>query len=286
MKKDKEKQQPVPASIASGEPKTSSSILILQQLNKEAEKKEAVAEAVKVRCRICFKETAPTPRCFGHGGGGGGGGLGNTSEDKATPSASGTQSSTQSEKITDTEEWLSESNSMSDTELESTLDEKSFNPEIIAELIAKGLLLIDNDRESMTLSITLQCEPNSLTKEQRHELKKFMEAILKEFDEFKKENHLSNDCIKITHDEKGNILSLRITMPTLALYDAFIQRLANNLIPSPSPKIQKDEVIKDHNLAPNPFSMEPKSSSSHEQIEEDEKKQEIFNPSPFKMKPW
>lgn len=289
MKEDKAKHQTVPELMASGEPKTSSSMLTLPQLNKEAAKKEAAAEAVKVRCRVCFKEIAPTPRCFGHGGGGGGdGGSSGASENKAATSTIGSQSLTQSEKITATEEWQAVFNSMSDTDLESILDEKSFDPEIIAELIAEGLLLIDNDRESITLSIILQCEPNLLTKEQRHELKKFMVAILKEFNEFKKENQLSENCMKIIQDEKGNILSLRITMPTLALYDTFIQRLANNLTPSPSRsrKIQEeDEVTKDHNLAPNPFSMEPKPSSSHEQVEEDKKEQEIFNPSPFKMKP-
>ena len=44
--------------------------------------------------------------------------------------------------------------------------ESSFDPEIIAELIAKGLLLVDSDRESMTLTIKLLCEPNVLTQEQ------------------------------------------------------------------------------------------------------------------------
>jgi hypothetical protein len=43
------------------EPQTSSTALTLQQLNKKKEKKEAAAEAAKSRCRICFKETAPTP---------------------------------------------------------------------------------------------------------------------------------------------------------------------------------------------------------------------------------
>ncbi|ERI47073.1 hypothetical protein N749_15705 [Legionella pneumophila str. Leg01/20] len=49
--------------------------------------------------------------------------------------------------------------------------ESSFDPEIIAELIAKGLLLIDSDRESKTLMIKLLCELNELTEEQREELK-------------------------------------------------------------------------------------------------------------------
>ncbi|KTD53881.1 hypothetical protein [Legionella quateirensis] len=173
--------------------------------------------------------------------------------------------------------------------------ESGFDPEIIAELIAKGLLLVDSDRESMTLSI--KCEPSKLTEEQREELKKFMEAIIKEFNEFKEENHLSDDCIQILQDEEGNIRSLRITMPTLALYDAFIQQLANNLVPVPSPKAQeRDEVTKEQGFTPNPLSREPRPSnkdqfSKQEANEEinnksEDGEHEIFNPSPFNGKPW
>ncbi|CEG58231.1 MULTISPECIES: hypothetical protein [Legionella] len=303
MKKVKEKHQPVPEPTTTGEPKISSAALTLQLLNKEkeknkeAEKKESAAEAAKVRCKTCFKEIAPKRLCSGHGGGGGGGDSatsGKTSEEKASPGED--KSLTKPRKVVETtDEMIGEFGS---EELDS---KSSFDPEIIAELIAKGLLLVDSDRESMTLTIKLLCEPNVLTQEQREELKKFMEAIIKEFNEFKEENHLPDDCMKMIQDEKGNILSLRITMPTLALYDAFIQRLANNLVPIPSPKAQeKDEVRKDQSLAPNPLSMEPKPSnkdkpSKREEIEPNkdiepkkakEEEQKIFNPSPFNMKPW
>jgi len=168
-------------------------------------------------------------------------------------------------------------------------------------LIASGLLLVDSDRESMTLTIKLLCEPNELTQEQSEELKKFMAAIIKEFNEFKEENHLSNDCIKTIQDEKGNLLSLRITLPTLALYDAFIQRLANNLVPVPREAQEKDEVTNYQSVAPNPLSMEPKPSDNDESSKRDEiednnnndieskkteEEEKTFNPSPFNMKPW
>jgi hypothetical protein len=126
--------------------------------------------------------------------------------------------------------------------------DENFNPEIIAQLIASKLLIIDNDRESMTLSIKCQCEPSSLSKEQRHELKKFITSILKVWNEFKEINHLSDDCVNLLQDNEGNILSLHITSPALALYDAFIQRLANNLLSVSAPE------------------------------------QELFNPSPFPIK--
>ena len=176
--------------------------------------------------------------------------------------------------------------------------EFSFDPEIIAELIAKGLLLVDGlNSELMTLTINLLCRPNVLTEEQREELKKFMEAIIKEFNEFKEENHLSDECIQIIQDEEGNIRSLRITMPTLALYDAFIQRLANNLVPIPSPKAQeKDESQKTQRVALVPLSIEPKPSKStqdkveHDEVQapkkEEDEEQKIFNPSPFSTNSW
>ncbi|MBI2786284.1 MAG: hypothetical protein HYX60_08285 [Legionella longbeachae] len=299
--KEKEKHQPVPDSTNASETKASSALLTLQLLNKqkeqnkEVEKKEAAIEAAKVRCRTCFKETAPKRLCSGHSGGGGGSDSASsdkTSEEKA--SSSEDKFITKSNKGDEnTDEMIGEFGSQ-ELNLES-----SFDPEIIAELIEKGLLLVDSDRKSMTLTIKLLCEPNALTEEQRAELKKFMEAIIKEFNEFKEEHHLSNDCMLLIQDEEGNIISLRITMPTLALYDAFIQRLANNLVPIPSPKAQeKEEVTKEQNLASNPLSMEPKpSTSTQEEIESKEtdkevhqktedEEPEIFNPSPFTIKPW
>ncbi|HAU1107349.1 TPA: hypothetical protein ACT9A3_000084 [Legionella pneumophila] len=281
MKKDKEKHQPVPESITADEPKTSSIALALQQFRKEAEKKEAAEEGAKVRCRTCFKEIAPKRLCSGHGAGGSGGDSATsdkkTSEEKASPGED--TFLTKSGKVVGSEDELVGVFGSEGLDLES-----GFDPEIIAELIAKGLLLVDSDRVSMTLSIKLQCEPSQLTEEQREELKKFMESIIKEFNDFKEENHLSDNCIQTIQDEEGNIRSLRITMPALALYDAFIQQLANNLVPTVQ---EKDEVTKDQSLASNPLSMEPKLSHSTngEKVEKNEE-QEILNPSPFKMTPW
>ncbi|CZH14155.1 hypothetical protein SDA22_12320 [Legionella pneumophila serogroup 1] len=293
MKKDKEKHQPVLESITADEPKTSSIALALQQFRKEAEKKEAAEEGAKARCPTCFKEIAPKRLCSGHGAGGSGGDSATsdkkTSEEKASPGED--KFLTKSGKVVGSEDELVGVFGSEELDLES-----GFDPEIIEKLIADGKLLVDSDRESMTLKLELQCDPNELTPKQRHELKKFMEAIINEFSEFKEDNHLSDDCIQILQDEKGNIHSLRITMPTLALYDAFIQHLANNLVPVPSPKAQeRDEVTKEQSFAPNPLSKEPRPSNKdqsstqeaneiHNKSEDGE--QEIFNPSPFNMKPW
>lgn len=299
MKKDKDKDKNQPATTDVAKEQASSATLALQLLNnekekiKEAEKKESAAEALKLRCKTCFKEIAPTPRCFGHGGGGGGGdgGSDEASDENASPGED--KPLTKSNNVVEPKDEL-----IGDFAAIGDNKELNFDPKIIAKLIAKGLLLVDSDRESMTLIIKLLCEPNELTIEQRDELTKFMKAIIKEFNEFKEENHLPDNCMKLIQDEKGNILFLRINMPTLALYDAFIQRLANNLVPVPNPKAQeKNELTKDQRLAPNPLLMEPKPSnkdilSKQEKIEPIEAKNEMeeehksFNPSPFNMKPW
>ncbi|HAT1795653.1 TPA: hypothetical protein JBL19_01530 [Legionella pneumophila] len=281
MKKSKEKHQSVPESMTAGEPQTSSIALALQLFRKETEKKEVALEAAKTRCPVCFKEIAPKRLCSGHGSGASESDSATsdkTSEKKVSPGKENSLTKPQ-KTVETTDEWIGEFDSRS-------LDEKSFDPEIIAELINKGLLLIDNDRELMKLNIKLLCEPNSLTEEQKEELKKFIEAIITEFNKFKEENHLSTDCMQINQDEEGNILSLRINMPTLALYDVFIQRLANNYL---APTVQeKDEITKNQSVASTPLLMEPKLSPSTqgENIEKNEEEQEIFNPSPFKMTSW
>jgi hypothetical protein len=287
-----------------GEPKAYSTVLTLQQIRKEAEKKESAVESTRVRCRVCFKEIAPVRRCFGHGGGGGGGsgsGSGNTSDEKASKSDDKTLTKT-GPLVDETKELIGEFSSMEGSEgcdTDSQSDEESFAPEIIAELVDEGLLVINNNRESMTLTIKLQCEPNSLSKEQRQELKKFMSAIIKEFNAFKEQHQLSGDCINMIQDKEGNILSLRISLPTLKLYDEFIRKLANNLLPAANPKLQKkDEEAK--SFAPIPLFMALKltiKSKHNMEIETKQNKniasnelkneeQELFNPSPFsKLRP-
>lgn len=283
MIKDREKHQPVPESA------TLMLQLLSKEKSKEVEKKESAAETAKVRCKVCFMEIAPKRLCSGHGSGSGGGDSASsdkTTEEKASPG-----------ELVKTTELTGKFDSIEDSE--ALLEEESFTPEIIAKLVAKGLLLVDSSRESKTITIKLHCGPNLLTKEQEEEVTKFMETITKEFNEFKEKNNLSDDCIEILKDEKGNILSLRITLPTLALYDAFIHQLANNLVPMHGMKEQeRDEVTEERSFAPNPLSMKPNpanKSSKQEKIErnmyvepkktEKEEEKQVFNPSPFNMKP-
>ncbi|ARG97011.1 hypothetical protein [Legionella micdadei] len=294
----------------------SSTALTLQELNKETEKKEAAAEAMRTRCKICFRETSPKRICGGHGGGGGGSGGGSesASEEKASQGMSESPGSKSEKSMDDSVNVAGELDSVVEgRNLDSQLqaDAENFDPRIIAELIDRELLVITNDRESMTLSINLQCDLDSLTPVQKNELKKFMEAILKEFNTFKERNHLSDDCVNIVKDEKRNILAIRITLPTVALYDAFMQQLANNLLPTPMQELRAQSQNQHaSNLVPTPLPMEPKTSPKEKSVTssedkpseqsqatqnegtvsknpEDKEELKPFNPSPFstEMKP-
>lgn len=278
MRKDK----PKASALSTANDQTTSFTQALKKLNKEAEKKEAAAEAMPKLCKICFKEVSPKRICGGHRGGGGG--SDGTSAEKASPAK------------TIDEGTLAGEFSLIEGKLgpQRQADNDNFNPEIIAKLVANGLLVIDNDRKSMTLTLKLQCAPNSLSEEQRLELKKFIAAILKELNIFKEKNHISDACFNIIQDKEGNVLSLCITLPTVALYDAFIKQLANHLVPTPNPTLQaEDGLNKDQHVVPNPLSMQPTFSNRAKHSTQDEKetedaKQDIFNPSPFstKMRPW
>lgn len=230
---------------------------ILRQLIKEAEKKEAAAEAMRTRCKTCFKEILPFRKCGGHGGGSGGpGGPASTAEHTASAGDNKFLAPNLSKKV--------------DSELTSIFDfiggsggsrfseeDENFDAKIIEELIAQGLLMVNMDRQSKTL--TIEFDPNELSEEQKIEVRKYLRAILQELNEFKKEHHISDECFEMV--ENGNRFSYHFTFRTLSLYDAFIQRLANNLVPMPKPQLQ-EENTKEKNHALTPLSIEPKPSNN------------------------
>ncbi len=171
-----------------------------QQLEKDRMKEAAAsADKAKPRCSICGKyaDKKTLPQCFG-GHDAGGVGSSGSSEESASKSV--------------------------DPQPQS--GEKPFNLEIIPELLSKRLLLIEDDRKLNTLTIQLLCNPKDLSPEQRDQFEKFVDTISKELEEFKKENGIANNCKLIEKDKEGNLLSLRIELPT-SLYDKFIQRLAS-----------------------------------------------------------
>lgn len=288
--------------------------LSIDELNKAKEKKEAADETMKTRCKICFREIAPQRRCGGHGGGGGGGGgdsggSDKTSEDKKSLD-DGKPINSKSGHSVDSEKGLTnlvnEQEAGEDIELQAESAEERFNPDIIAMLVADKKLLIENDSEAGVITIKLRCDPSSLSDKQKSELKKFINAILDELDAFKKENGITTNCKTIDQDKEGNILSLRIALPTPQLYDNFIKRLADNLLP-PQKLEQQEKTGANHQAGKNDFNPTPfsrnarpdankkvKSLAEREEgiasltktngHDEDES-QKSFNPSPFSIKP-
>jgi hypothetical protein len=167
-----------------------------QQLEKDRIQKEAAAELAKPKCRICAKYTdkKTSPQCFGHGGGEVGGSSSGSYEQASHDDAE-TLTSFPSQQ--DTDHHTETAHVIDDLislmpQLET--NELKFDSEVISELLSKRLLSIDNDRDKGTLEIKLLCEPGLLSTEQKYELRKYINAILHELNEFKKENNIASDC--------------------------------------------------------------------------------------------
>ncbi|MDF1678451.1 MAG: hypothetical protein P1U32_07145 [Legionellaceae bacterium] len=244
--------------VAASEAPEADAVLKLKAAREAKEKEEAALEAVRVRCKVCFKEVAPKRVCGGHGGGGGGGddaeeNSDTEAEDKAF------QTADTKETLTKTLEALEALGSVHDT-LDLDENEAEFDAEVIADLVARGLLLIDNDRESMTLTMTLNCELSELTAKEKQALVQFMQAVLKEWDAFKAENELPNSCLEVDKDDAGNVLHFSLSLPRRDLYDAFIQRLAARLLPEETlNQAQEADADETENNRP-PFNPSPLST--------------------------
>lgn len=231
-----------------------------EQINKEKQQQDAASEDMKTRCKICFRETSPRRQCGGHGGGGGGGG-GESSDPSArndTSNASQANSTIRGPASSIPHEIL-EGGWDKEAAAEFEIDEESFNPEVIADLLERNLISIDNDRELETLTIKLRFNPENLTQEENDQFTKFVNSIVKQLEAFKEENGIAASCKKIELNNKGNILSLRVVLPTTKLYDAFIQRLATNLLPAPH--FNRDQQTKpEHQQSINPLNVHPLST--------------------------
>lgn len=150
-------------------------------------------------CGLC-RAAKSAKRCNGHGGGGGGGGgSGNSAEE-------------------------------SDKKVDLVYEAKA-SASAVGQIF-KFAMVMNKDKKA-GLTFKLECGPyHLLSKEQKNQLK-LIDLVLKELEAFKKEHKIDADCIAITKDKNGNILSLSIILPTAALNAEFVQRLANkNLLQS------------------------------------------------------
>lgn len=223
--------------------------------------RQDAADKARPRCSTCGKYTDKKEgaQCFGHSGGGSGSEKTESKESSAAPaSASGTSEG----KKTQATPVITESGAVANTSSHPKSRDKAFDSEIISDLLTDRLLLIDNDSDTTcTLTIKLLCQHKHLTPEQKNAFKIFVNTILKELEEFKREKGISESCKFPEHDKEGNILSLRIALP-LEFYDAFIQRLASKqLVPRQNIEQKPKERVKYqkgmNHFDPTPFSTKP-----------------------------
>ncbi len=122
-----------------------------------------------------------------------------------------------------------------DIEAASTESDEHFDTETISDLLATNILSIDNDMEVGALTLRLLYNPGLLSGTAKFALRNYLDTILRELEEFKKQYGISSNCIIYEKDSAGNILSFRINLPTYAMYEAFILQLASkNLLPTQS----------------------------------------------------
>lgn len=180
----------------------------VEEQREEEIRKDAIMKA-KPRCSICgyFINEQPICTCTGNQGSG--------NEAKKVNGKDGSKQTSP----TSQDQKLGLQH-QKDHRLLHELHFDSFDSNVISEMLSYGLLVIDHDQEMAVLSIKLQCRPSE---KQKQELHKYLTCIKKEFEN---EKSAGANCT-VTHDEMGNITSLRITFLSLNDFKAFIQRLGD-----------------------------------------------------------
>jgi RNA binding exosome subunit len=182
-------------------------------------------ENQRKRCTICGREFFPNRICVGHDLGGAGGGV---TEEKLNND--GNAPATFVDKLVALAGQFGSAimQVIEGSSSEHQSHQLLFNTEIISDLLSKKILLIDNNKDSGILTIKFLCAASILSIEQRKELNKFFEAILKQLDDYKKGKGIVTDCIK--REDNGN---LYIALSNPKMYDEFIKILARKkLLPT------------------------------------------------------
>lgn len=206
-----------------------------QKIKKDLMQQLAFAQS-RPTCRQCWKYTDRKGglQCYGHGGSDVGvdndAGVASSGKSIASGDADGKGVSHELGEEASIDAVLAD---LSVSDQLAFLKNFVFDRGVISELLEMKLLVVTNDSEIGMLTIKLQCDPSRLSLEQQREFKKFVNAVvLQELEQFKKANGIKMDCCKIEKNKDSQIKAITISLPTAALYDAFIQRLANkNLLP-------------------------------------------------------
>ncbi|MCL9685301.1 hypothetical protein [Legionella maioricensis] len=245
--------------------------LNINKLNKEKEKKDAAEEAVKVRCKTCFKEIYPQRKCFGHGGGGGG----DNDDELQDGESQGYEpepfeNTSSADQIISEELLIDEGIELLGGAGQQTEEEPQFDLERIMELV-----VFNNDSGKGIL--TIRAKPGHLVDDEK-EIEEFLKAIEAVFEQFKsdlKKQGIAVDDFTCIHNK--NELIIRIPVPKY--FDAFIQDLtAKKLLPSENTK-QNDQTP-NVSSGLNPFAITPCPAMSKKEDLEEAQRSGL---SPFSM---
>jgi hypothetical protein len=166
-----------------------------------------------------------------------------------------------------------------ETESETFITQHDFDTQEVSDLLSTNILTIDNDMALGTLSLRLLYNPGLLSGSAKFALQRYLDTILRELEEFKKEHGISSNCISYIKDSAGNILSFRINLPTYSLYEAFILQLSNkNILPTQNVHSQAKTAYQtgtNHFIPVNPLSMRL-TPYNRKKRDEEEKKSSVF----------
>lgn len=238
--------------------------LDINKLNKEKEKKDAAEEAVKTRCKTCFKEISPQRKCFGHGGGGGSSDELEDDDSKEGYEPEPFENTSPADQLTPEELPIDEGINARGGSGQQTEEELQFDLERIMELV-----VFNNDSGKGIL--TIRAKPGHLVGDEK-EIEEFLKAIEAAFEQFRsdlKKQGIAVDDFTCIHNK--NELIIRIPSPKY--FDAFIQDLAaKKLLPSENTK--QNESLHNATVSPTPFALTPspirskKDDSKQDDIEE------------------
>jgi hypothetical protein len=232
-----------------------------QQVTQDSAKKDALSLLIdRNPCGIC--RAFRVPICMGHGSGGGsssgGGDSGGSGGSNGSSNEANSSAPIAKAAINTFDNSLATTADYSDISSLLQLNNREFNFEVIIELLAKKIFSIENNSELGIL--TIKCSPalcKLLSEEQKAELKKFIDVIQHEFNDFKTRNGIIDQSYSITleKDHQDNILSLTIKINNPKLYDAFIKHLTKNLISIDLPDQEERNRLENPKKSsiPNPF---------------------------------
>jgi hypothetical protein len=176
-----------------------------------------------------------------------------------------------------------------DSDIMTEIENEEFDSEEISELLSSNALVIENENQLGSLRMRLLYNPGLLAGKANLELHRYMNTILRELEEFKREHGITTDCLKIERDSAGNILSIRILLPRPELYDAFMQKLASkNLLPAQSFEERQKATYpagKNHFTPRSPFSMRLTRSENRTLNEKEDEEKKLFSIRPRPPKP-